>query len=630
MRKSGKQQITCYTRDMQAATIKRIFGALSPLVDELLRRLDMRPFARAGKPVEKARDELRGWIETYLEQIQNPTDADIRQAVNDIYMRVKEGVRDFPQWLGQPEGFEQGIYQEAIIKELATQGVQGTATIQNLLRAAKKAKESVVTIGWRSRDGLRPVSSGWFGGYLSDGRPYIVTAAHCVLPYVPNANFVYLDGKPYEAEIILQDWVGGSKPLEEPCEGDTCPLEFIEPVEGERLTSSDVGVLAINDPEAHKILGAKTPLDLAQSVSEYGIAISGYWNEADILRMQDYEEHFLSGDYRSGLMADRVRKGYSGSPVIDEHGKVIALASLAGEIAEDRITVSLVKLNWLREDLNLLNEPPNPEKAIFLSKAKPLFEKLGTAELELENSLKNPDYTPVPGEVEAIEKDLEQLLAMVQSAPTSTLADAWELNYKAKQAVLHNLLTYRQPFVVSFAKFPAAEFSKTASLEDQINTLYRQTLGPYWQHSKPAEVDELVQIAKTRQFTTEQELRVLVTDYVKQKYPKAQKWPPYQPPGPAPMRPDADFTCNPTSGKSPLTVFFDASLSSAATDKGTIATYEWDFGGGATATGRTVSHTFTSMGYHDILVELTVTSDEGTQAKAAKIISIAPADPPVR
>ena len=82
------------------------------------------------------------------------------------------------------------------------------------------------------------------------------------------------------------------------------------------------------------------------------------------------------------------------------------------------------------------------------------------------------------------------------------------------------------------------------------------------------------------------------------------------PPNQAPM---ARFTATPDGGPAPLAVTFDASGSSDS--DGTIARYEWDFGGSATGTGRTVSHTFDQKGAYT--VRLTVTDDDGAAATAS-------------
>lgn len=72
--------------------------------------------------------------------------------------------------------------------------------------------------------------------------------------------------------------------------------------------------------------------------------------------------------------------------------------------------------------------------------------------------------------------------------------------------------------------------------------------------------------------------------------------------------PTAVATSDVTSGPSPLTVTFDGSGSSD-TGGGTIATYEWNFGDGSTATGVNPVHTFESGG--QFTVRLTVTDDGG-------------------
>lgn len=71
--------------------------------------------------------------------------------------------------------------------------------------------------------------------------------------------------------------------------------------------------------------------------------------------------------------------------------------------------------------------------------------------------------------------------------------------------------------------------------------------------------------------------------------------------------PVAAISADPVSGYAPLTVSFDGS---GSTDSdGTIASYAWSFGDGATATGAAVQHTFTSIG--SFIVKLTVTDNRG-------------------
>ncbi len=74
-----------------------------------------------------------------------------------------------------------------------------------------------------------------------------------------------------------------------------------------------------------------------------------------------------------------------------------------------------------------------------------------------------------------------------------------------------------------------------------------------------------------------------------------------------PATPEADFTAMPEVGLFPLTVTFDASPSAAF--DGTIVSYDWDFGDGATGRGRVVQHEFEHPGLYT--VSLTVTNNVG-------------------
>jgi PKD repeat protein len=79
------------------------------------------------------------------------------------------------------------------------------------------------------------------------------------------------------------------------------------------------------------------------------------------------------------------------------------------------------------------------------------------------------------------------------------------------------------------------------------------------------------------------------------------------PPNEAPV---AQASASPTTGEAPLEVSFDGSGSSD-TD-GTIVSYAWDFGDGATGTGAVVSHTYGAAGSY--AATLTVTDDDGATA----------------
>jgi PKD repeat protein len=76
--------------------------------------------------------------------------------------------------------------------------------------------------------------------------------------------------------------------------------------------------------------------------------------------------------------------------------------------------------------------------------------------------------------------------------------------------------------------------------------------------------------------------------------------------------PVARITVTPASGPAPLSVAVSGAGSSAVS--GTIATYAWTFGDGATATGSDATHTFATPG--EYVITLTVTDDKGRSGTA--------------
>jgi len=88
----------------------------------------------------------------------------------------------------------------------------------------------------------------------------------------------------------------------------------------------------------------------------------------------------------------------------------------------------------------------------------------------------------------------------------------------------------------------------------------------------------------------------------------------------------AVITASTTTGPAPLSVGFDASTST-----GTIASYQWDFGDGSTATTQTVNHIYTNAGTYT--ARLTLTDNVGqtntaTVAVNASSLASTPASPP--
>jgi len=78
--------------------------------------------------------------------------------------------------------------------------------------------------------------------------------------------------------------------------------------------------------------------------------------------------------------------------------------------------------------------------------------------------------------------------------------------------------------------------------------------------------------------------------------------------------PSANFSADPTSGKAPLKVSFDASSSSDS--DGTTLIYKWKFGDNHSASGEVINHTYESAGTYT--VELTATDDQGATDTATK------------
>jgi len=82
--------------------------------------------------------------------------------------------------------------------------------------------------------------------------------------------------------------------------------------------------------------------------------------------------------------------------------------------------------------------------------------------------------------------------------------------------------------------------------------------------------------------------------------------------------PVAALTASATSGVAPVTIAFDGSGSSDA--DGSLASYAWNFGDGATASGATASHTYITAG--TFVATLTVTDNLGATSSTSTTITV--------
>jgi PKD repeat protein len=88
--------------------------------------------------------------------------------------------------------------------------------------------------------------------------------------------------------------------------------------------------------------------------------------------------------------------------------------------------------------------------------------------------------------------------------------------------------------------------------------------------------------------------------------------------GPVNQAPTASFTATPTSGQAPLAVAFNGASSSDP--DGTISSFAWVFGDGATGSGVSPSHTYSTAGAYT--ARLTVTDNQGATGTTTASITV--------
>ncbi len=82
--------------------------------------------------------------------------------------------------------------------------------------------------------------------------------------------------------------------------------------------------------------------------------------------------------------------------------------------------------------------------------------------------------------------------------------------------------------------------------------------------------------------------------------------------------PTADFSLSPSTGNAPLTVSFDATNSSDP--DGDITNFSWDFGDGATGTGKTIAHKYEKPGTYN--TELVVTDNVSATSSITRTVGV--------
>jgi len=90
--------------------------------------------------------------------------------------------------------------------------------------------------------------------------------------------------------------------------------------------------------------------------------------------------------------------------------------------------------------------------------------------------------------------------------------------------------------------------------------------------------------------------------------------------------PTPAFTVTPTPVQHNVAATFDASASTPGQGATQISAYDWTFGDGGSASGKTVTHTFAATG--SFAVTLTVTNDRGVSASSVQTVSVAASPTP--
>ena len=91
--------------------------------------------------------------------------------------------------------------------------------------------------------------------------------------------------------------------------------------------------------------------------------------------------------------------------------------------------------------------------------------------------------------------------------------------------------------------------------------------------------------------------------------------------------PKAEFKISPSAGSLATVFQFDAAGSVDQAAAAAALSYNWDFGDGATASGKTVKHKYQALGVHE--VSLRVTDEQGGSSVATRSVEILKNSPPI-
>ena len=174
---------------------------------------------------------------------------------------------------------QRGLYEEPTVKAIQSEfGEQG---VQPFTQTIRKVMPGIIEIN---------TPGGFCGGaYVGkrNGASYFITAAHCVGPQGSSATVTTPFGT-FTGTVAYR----GSFP------------------------QNDVATVVANDPMIDRFM---KPIPIAPTSSPYGVAVTGFLREGDLLRRP--------GNAHMYYDRNRYRPGYSGGPVIDAEGRIIGVSS---------------------------------------------------------------------------------------------------------------------------------------------------------------------------------------------------------------------------------------------------------------------------------------------------------------